>query len=179
LLKFKYNDHFYCFNVVVEFELEKGWALKSKQRFRIRGGGKCMTKNVKSHLEGYFLSGNINKSDQMTAKEMVSELQILANEGEIQVKEIPEVATVANWITRYVAGLKKLSAQKIEENTKNNPGDSAIVDDINVNEEEMGSEKDDSQELSEESNMHWKGKKTILNNDNSDNKHLIKRHKKE
>jgi len=155
--------------------LERGWALKSKQKFRIRGGGKRMTKNVKSHLEGYFLSGNINKSDRMTAKEMVSELQILATEGEIQVKEIPEVATVANWITRYASGLKKLSAQKIEENAKNNPGDLTIISDINVNEEEIGGEKDDTQELSEETK---RGKKMLLNNDDSDNKYLTKRHKK-
>ena len=44
-----------------------------------------MKKKVKSYLEGYFLAGNVNKTDRMTAKEMVSQLQILADEGEIQV----------------------------------------------------------------------------------------------
>ena len=145
-----------------------------------------MTKNVKSYLEGYFLSGNVNKSNRMTASEMVSELQILANEGEIQVEDIPEVATVANWITRYAASLKKLSAQKVEESIKNNQNNSAIIGVIDINQgEKIGSsgsidiyEEDDSQGLSEESNVHLKGKKTFLNNDNSDNKHLTKRHKK-
>ncbi|CAH1759168.1 11954_t:CDS:2, partial [Entrophospora sp. SA101] len=98
-----------------KFELEKGWALKSKQKYGIRGGGKRMTKKIKSYLEGYFLAGNVNKVDRMTAKEMVSQLHILADEGEIQVENIPEVTTVANWITRYAANMKKLLAQKVEE----------------------------------------------------------------
>ena len=37
-----------------------------------------MTKRIKSYLEGYFLAGNVNKTDQMTAKEMVGQLHILA-----------------------------------------------------------------------------------------------------
>src|SRR5437660_5573269 len=89
------------------FELEKGWALKSKQKYGIRGKGKHMKKRIKSYLEGYFLAGNVNKTDRMTAKEMVSQLHILADEGEIQVEDIPEITTVANWITRYAANLKK------------------------------------------------------------------------
>ncbi|CAJ0828165.1 11750_t:CDS:1, partial [Entrophospora sp. SA101] len=100
----------------------------------------------------------------MTASEMVSELQILANEGEIQVEDIPEVATVANWITRYAASLKKLSAQKVEESIKNNQNNSAIIGVIDINQgEKIGSsgsidiyEKDDSQGLSEEPNVHLK-----------------------
>ncbi|CAJ0891546.1 7723_t:CDS:2 [Entrophospora sp. SA101] len=102
----------------------------------------------------------------------------------IQVEDIPEVATVANWITRYATTLKKLSAQKIEESIKNNLNDPAIIDVIDVNEgEKIGSssidiyEKDDSQRLSEESDVHFKGKKIFLNHDNSDNKHLVKHHK--
>ncbi|CAH1768365.1 14426_t:CDS:1, partial [Entrophospora sp. SA101] len=59
--------------------------------------------------------GNVNKVDRMTAKEMVSQLHVLADEGEIQVENIPEVTTVANWITRYAVNLKKLSAQRVEE----------------------------------------------------------------
>jgi len=97
----------WLFNIDAEFELEKGWALKSKQKYRISGGGKRMTKRIKSYLEGYFLAGNVNKTDRMTAKEMVSQLHILADEGEIQVEDIPEITTVANWITRYAANLKK------------------------------------------------------------------------
>ncbi|CAH1757534.1 4646_t:CDS:2 [Entrophospora sp. SA101] len=80
-----------------------------------------------------------------------------------QVEDIPEVATVANWITRYATTLKKLSAQKIEESIKNNLNDPAIIDVIDVNEgEKIGSssidiyEKDDSQRLSEESDVHFK-----------------------
>ncbi|CAH1770166.1 15725_t:CDS:2, partial [Entrophospora sp. SA101] len=108
------------------FELKKGWALKSKQKYGIRGKGKHMKKKVKFYLEGYFLAGNINITDPMTAKEMISQLQILADEGEIQVEDIPEVPTVANWITQYAANMKKLSVQIIIMNK-----DSEVVSDNN------------------------------------------------
>ena len=88
----------WLFNIDAEFELEKGWALKSKQKYGIRGGGKRMTKRIKSYLEGCFLAGNVNKADRMIVKEMVSQLRILADEGEIEVENIPKVTTVANWI---------------------------------------------------------------------------------
>nr|CAG8517254.1 7859_t:CDS:2 [Entrophospora candida] len=97
------------------FELKKGWALKGNQKYGKRGGGKRMTKRVKSYLEGYFLAGNINKSDRMAADEMVSELQVLAQEGEIPIEEVPGKTTVANWIKHYAAGLKQLAAKRVEE----------------------------------------------------------------
>src|SRR4051812_18222282 len=78
---------------------------------------KRMTRKVKSYLEGYFLSGNVNKNDRMIAREMVRELQILADEGEIQTEDISEVVTVANCITRYAASLKKLLTRQVEEPT--------------------------------------------------------------
>ncbi|PKY29031.1 hypothetical protein RhiirB3_530235 [Rhizophagus irregularis] len=65
------------------FELKRGWALKT---------------------------GNMNWTDRMTAKDMVEQLQILADEGEIDVEDVPEITTVASWITRYAASLKKQSA---------------------------------------------------------------------
>lgn len=75
-----------------------------------------MTKRIKSYLEGYFLAGNVNKTDRMTAKEMVNQLRILADKGEIQVEDIPEVTTVANWITQYAANLKKSLAGEVSDN---------------------------------------------------------------
>jgi hypothetical protein len=96
--------------------LKRGWALKSNQKYGKRGAGKRMTKTVKSYLESYFLAGNMNRIDRMTAKDMVEQLQILASEGEIQAEDVPEIATVASWITRYAASLKKQSAiEKIAE----------------------------------------------------------------
>ncbi|PKC53916.1 hypothetical protein RhiirA1_430015 [Rhizophagus irregularis] len=52
----------------------------------------------------------MNRTDRMTAKDMVEQLQILADEGEIDVEDVPEITTVASWITRYAASLKKQSA---------------------------------------------------------------------
>lgn len=110
----------------------------------------------------------------MTAREMVSELQNLAEEDEIQAEDIPEVVTVANWITRYAASLKKLLAQQVEEsnslrNFKNNQGNLTITD-INEGEEIIGSNE-------EESSIHGKKQKTALDTNNT-NEHFTKRHKK-
>ncbi|CAB4392380.1 unnamed protein product [Rhizophagus irregularis] len=104
------------FAIEETFELKRGWALKSNQKYGTRGAGKRMTKIVKAYLESYFLAGNMNRTDRMTAKDMVEQLQILANEGEIDVEDVPEITTVASWITRYAASLKKQSAiEKVAE----------------------------------------------------------------
>ncbi|CAB5361394.1 unnamed protein product [Rhizophagus irregularis] len=77
------------FAIEETFELKRGWALKT---------------------------GNMNRTDRMTAKDMVEQLQILVNEGEIDVEDVPEITTVASWITRYAASLKKQSAiEKVAE----------------------------------------------------------------
>jgi len=109
-----------------------------------------MTKRIKSYLEGYFLAGNVNETDRMTAKEMVSQLHILADEGEIQVEDIPEITTVANWITRYAANLKKSLAY-----------------------EEVSSDNNQCEYIDESR----KGKKPIFDNSNNDVGRLTKRQK--
>ena len=50
-----------------EFPLTLGWALKANQKFGKRGVGKRISSKVRILLEGYFLAGNINKSDRYTA----------------------------------------------------------------------------------------------------------------
>ena len=67
---------------------------------------------VKTYLEGFFLAGNVNKTDRMSAKDMVIQLKQLAEEGEIQESEVPEIKTVEGWITRYSASLHKKSAEQ-------------------------------------------------------------------
>ena len=67
---------------------------------------------VKTYLEGFFLAGNMNKTDRMSAKEMVMQLKNLAEEGEIQESEVLEVKTVEGWITRYSASLRKETAEQ-------------------------------------------------------------------
>ena len=93
------------------FPLENGWALKNNQKYGQRGSGKRITLTVRAYLEGFFLAGNLNKTDRMSAKDMITELKKLAEEGEIQKNEVPEIKTVKGWITRYSASLRKESAE--------------------------------------------------------------------
>ncbi|PKK72561.1 hypothetical protein RhiirC2_736926 [Rhizophagus irregularis] len=56
----------------------------------------------------------------MSAKEMVIQLKQLAEEGEIQESEVPEIKTVEGWITRYSASLRKESAeQRVMDGSRN------------------------------------------------------------
>ena len=48
----------------------------------------------------------------MFAKDMVIELNKLAEEGEIQKDEVPEIKTIESWITRYSTSLRKESAEQ-------------------------------------------------------------------
>ena len=136
-----------------------------------------MTKRVKNYLEGYFLTGNENKTNRMTAKEMVSQLQALANEGEIQAEDVPEVTTVANWITHYAANLKELSKRMVEETSSTrNLEDLTRTD--NRETEEIGSNNEQVEYVVEECGIRGKVKKTFSNDDNSSNEQLTKRHKR-
>src|SRR3954453_9094730 len=67
---------------------------------------------VKTYLEGFFLAGNVNKTDRMSVKDMVIQLKKLAEEGEIQESEVPEIKTVEGWITRYSVSLRKEAAEQ-------------------------------------------------------------------
>jgi hypothetical protein len=102
---------------IENFPLMSGWALRSNQKYGKKGSGKRMTATVKAYLEGYFLAGNVNKTDRMSAKDMVMQLQDLAKEGEIQLEDVPEIKTVEGWIARYSSSLKKkYAAQRVAEN---------------------------------------------------------------
>ena len=69
-----------------------------------------MTEKVKSYLQAFFLAGDEDKTERMSANEMVRELKELVKEGEIQADEVPQVKTVENWISRTSATLRKQAA---------------------------------------------------------------------
>lgn len=92
------------------FPLSSGWALKSNQKLGKRGAGKRITQKVRRYLEGFFLAGNVDKTNRMTATEMVKELEILVAENEITAEEVPSIKRVDNWIAAYAAGLRREAA---------------------------------------------------------------------
>ncbi|CAB5197814.1 unnamed protein product [Rhizophagus irregularis] len=89
-----------------DFQLPKGWALKENQVFGGKGSGKRMTKKVKSLLERFFLNGNINLQDKLTAQGMRDELLKYVESEEIEEQDVPKVSTIQGWISRYAAALK-------------------------------------------------------------------------
>ena len=112
------NKLYYLFIIDINegFPLEKGWALRSSHKYGQRGSGKRITSKVRTYLEGFFLAGNVNKADRMSAKDMAMELKKLV-EGEIQNEEIPEIKTIEE---RYSANLRRESAERRVENNETN-----------------------------------------------------------
>lgn len=96
----------------LDFALPSGWALKERQKFGKKGGGKRISKNVIPYLEAYFLAGDVDKSEKYTAQEMYNELKELVKEGILEEEEIPKVSTIGNWITRYAQAHRKIQAQQ-------------------------------------------------------------------
>jgi len=96
----------------LDFTLSSGWALKERQRFGKKGGGKQISKHVIPYLEAYFLAGDVNKSEKYTAQEIYNKLKELAEEGILEEEEIPKVSTISNWITQYAQAHCKEKAQQ-------------------------------------------------------------------
>ncbi|CAG8435251.1 1823_t:CDS:2 [Scutellospora calospora] len=54
--------------------MPKGWASSTNAKFGKKGRGKRIKVNVVDFLKQFFLNGNLNPNDKMTAKEMHEEL---------------------------------------------------------------------------------------------------------
>ncbi|RHZ79175.1 hypothetical protein Glove_151g136 [Diversispora epigaea] len=142
------------------FELPKGWALKGNQKFGQRGSGKRITGIVKIYLESFFLVGNVNKTDRMSAKDMITELEKIVETGEIQQSDVPAIKTVEGRITRYAANLRREAAeQRVAEYHKNN-------------EQEMEIYQSELSNMLEETENHQSGLSRTLEINNSARKHL-------
>ena len=94
-----------------EFPLESGWALKSKQKYGKKGGGKRISKRVWKLLEEYFLEGDVDKSKRLTATTMLESLRKKVEEGELDEEEIPKLQTIQGWISRYSAQHRQKMAE--------------------------------------------------------------------
>jgi len=77
-----------------DFPLESEWALKSKQKYSKRRGGKCISKKVWKVLEEYFLERDINKSKRYTTATMLESLKGKVEKGELEDEEIPRLQTI-------------------------------------------------------------------------------------
>ena len=88
----RYQDYFFL--DIESFPLVSGWALQSNQKYGKKGSEKRMMATVKAYLERYFLVGNVNKTDRISAKDMVTQLQHLASEDGIQSDDVSEIKMV-------------------------------------------------------------------------------------
>ncbi|POG72525.1 hypothetical protein GLOIN_2v1875076 [Rhizophagus irregularis DAOM 181602=DAOM 197198] len=98
-------------NSTYEFPLESGWALKSKQKYGKKGGGKRISKRVWKLLEEYFLEGDVDKSKRFTATIMLENLRNKVEERELDEEEIPKLQTIQGWISRYSAQHRQKMAE--------------------------------------------------------------------
>ncbi|CAH1766757.1 8865_t:CDS:2, partial [Entrophospora sp. SA101] len=76
-----------------------GWALKENQIYGKKGGGKQIGDKVKEYLQIYFLSGNMDRSQRFSAKDMLEELEERVKLGELTSEELPTIKTIEGWIS--------------------------------------------------------------------------------
>ncbi|RHZ55139.1 hypothetical protein Glove_420g6 [Diversispora epigaea] len=95
------------------FPLQLGWALKQNQKFGKKGAGKRMSIRIRTLLEGFFLAGNVNKSNHYTANDMYKELIKCAQEGEVDNEEVPKVGTIQNWINKMTRVHREEAAARV------------------------------------------------------------------
>ena len=95
------------------FRLKSGQALREKQKFGKKGGGKRIPKEVVELLKGYFHSGNTPGKSHLSAEDMMRELHMAAEMGHLAKEKIPQkVDTIRGWISRYSAHIKAEAAEK-------------------------------------------------------------------
>jgi hypothetical protein len=100
-----------------QFPLPMGWALKSNQKLGGKGKGKRMKKHVKELLKSFFLNGNLNQKDKMSAKDMYNELLIFVDSGELEAEDVPKIATIHNWISAYARIFKEKATENLIKDT--------------------------------------------------------------
>ena len=81
--------------------MSPGWVFPANAKFGKKGKGKKIKAKIVNLLKQFFLNGNINPKDKLTAQEMHMELEEFARSGEIDNDDIPQVSTIHNWIGRY------------------------------------------------------------------------------
>ncbi|CAB4382404.1 unnamed protein product [Rhizophagus irregularis] len=93
-----------------------GWALKSNQKLGGKGRRKRMKKKVKELLKGFFLNGNLNQKDKMSAKDMYNELMTFVESGELEAEDVPKIAMIQNWISAYARTFKEQATENMVNN---------------------------------------------------------------
>lgn len=93
--------------------------MKENQVYGKKGGKKQISDKVKEYLQIYFLSGNMNKSQRFSAKDMLKELEERVELGELTSEELPTLKTIEGWISRFAASHKKTMAHKLLEKCQN------------------------------------------------------------
>jgi hypothetical protein len=91
--------------------LKPGFALKSKQIFGKKGGGKRINLEVVEKLKEMFLAGNIEKNQKLSAENMLRNLQLYAENNEIEFNNIPSLQQIKSWITRFNQYHKRQAAE--------------------------------------------------------------------
>ncbi|EXX57761.1 hypothetical protein RirG_204100 [Rhizophagus irregularis DAOM 197198w] len=75
-----------------------------------------MTKQVKELLKSFFLNGNLNQKDKMSAKDMYNELLTFVESGELKAEDVPKIITIQNWISAYARTFKEQATENMVNN---------------------------------------------------------------
>ncbi|RIB21515.1 hypothetical protein C2G38_2176369 [Gigaspora rosea] len=89
-------DHFPKNNRNRILYLPLGWALKCNQKYGKKGSEKRLAKEVIAALTRFFMVGQRDPSDRYTTKDMLEELNEMAENSELIYEVIPSLKTIEN-----------------------------------------------------------------------------------
>ena len=81
-------------------KLTPGFALRSKQKFG-KMSGKRLDLKVIEILKEMFLTGNIEKNNKFSPKDMLKNLQLCAKNYEIEADNIPSLQQIKPWVSKF------------------------------------------------------------------------------
>lgn len=86
--------------------------MKSNQKFG-KKGGKRLNIDIVEKLKIMFLQGNVDNYMKLSAEDMLSNLNSLANKNEIEKDDIPTLQQIKSWISRFNQKYKKESSSSL------------------------------------------------------------------
>ena len=86
-----------------------------------------MTTKIQKHLERLFHIGTASPRQKMTAEQMHTELERLAQQGDFLLSDVPKVSSIQNWISGFSRRWKEAMAIRSLEESSSSGSEPLII----------------------------------------------------
>ena len=117
-MQFKLLTYYFVLKQVCQykFSISYGMGIKKQSKIRRKRKRKKNEKTSKRIIKSFFLNGNLNQNDKMSAKDMYNELLVFVESGELKAENIPKIITIQNWISSYARTFKEQATENMVNN---------------------------------------------------------------